>query len=90
MPRAAPQGVGGVGGRRLGASVDDLQDRGLVDATGAFTAEGAALRQRVEDVTDKIALAPWEALGAEGCDELRRLVRPLSQAIVAGGTFGFR
>ena len=29
-----------------------------------------------------------QALGEEGCDELRSLVRPLSQAIVGSGTFG--
>ena len=72
------------------ASVARLGDRGLVDAAGAFTETGAALRQQVEDRTDALALPPWAALGEEGCDELRSLVRPLSEAIVEGGTFGFR
>ena len=40
--------------------------------------------------TDALALPPWEALGEEGCERLRTLVRPLSKAIVASGTFGFR
>ena len=40
--------------------------------------------------TDALALAPWQALGEAGCDELRSLVRPLSKAIVDGGTFGLR
>ena len=57
-------------------------------ASGAFTEAGAALRQQIEDQTDALALAPWAALGEAGCDELRSLVRPLSKAIVSGGTFG--
>lgn len=71
------------------AAVEALADRGLVDADGAFTEAGAALRQHIEDRTDALALAPWEALGADGCDELRGLVRPLSKAIVEGGALGF-
>lgn len=72
------------------ASVAKLHDRGLVDDAGAFTDAGAARRQHIENRTDGLALAPWEALGEEGCDELRTLVRPLSKAIVESGTFGFR
>lgn len=67
------------------ASVARLAARGLVDADGAFTAAGAELRQSIEDRTDALALAPWAALGAEGCDELRALVRPLSKAVIEGG-----
>ena len=69
---------------------EEPEARGLVDAEGAFTEAGAALRQQVEDRTDALALAPWQALGEAGCDELRSLVRPLSKAIVDGGTFGLR
>jgi hypothetical protein len=71
-------------------AVDGLADRGLVDHEGAFTPDGAALRQHIEDRTDALALPPWEALGDAGCDELRELVRPLSKAIVESGTFGLR
>jgi len=72
------------------ASIERLAARGLVDATGAFTEAGASLRQQIEDQTDALALGPWAGLGEEGCDELRSLVRPLSKAIVASGTFGVR
>jgi hypothetical protein len=72
------------------AASDRLAQRGLLDAEGAVTDAGVALRQRVEDGTDAAALAPWIHLGAHACDELRSLVRPLSQAIVASGTFGLR
>jgi hypothetical protein len=42
----------------------------------------------VEDRTDELALAPWRHLGRDGCDRLRALVRPFSQAIVGSGSFG--
>ena len=71
------------------AALAGLAERGLVDDAGAFTPEGAALRQHVEDRTDVLALAPWAALGQAGCDELRALVRPLSRAIVERSSFGF-
>jgi hypothetical protein len=67
------------------ASVGRLSARGIVSPDGSFTEAGTALRQHIEDRTDALAMAPWEALGAEGCDELRNLVRPLSKAIVGSG-----
>lgn len=70
------------------ASVVRLGERGLLRPDGSFTDAGAALRQHIEDRTDALALAPWEELGADACDELRGLVRPLSKAIVTGGGLG--
>jgi hypothetical protein len=90
VARAALQTTRGWRDEDWHASVDRLAARGVVDGEGAFTEVGAALRQHIEDRTDALALAPWEALGADGCDELRSLVRPLSRAIVEGGTFGLR
>ena len=89
VPRAALQTSRRWDDAAWEASVAKLHERGLLDEGGAFTDAGAALRQRVEDQTDALALAPWAALGEEGCDELRSLVRPLSKAIVESGTFGF-
>jgi hypothetical protein len=89
VPRSALQTSRAWGDDAWAASVARLQQRGLVDADGAFTDAGSALRQRIEDQTDVLAVAPWAALGEEGCDELRSLVRPISKAIVASGTFGF-
>jgi helix-turn-helix protein len=88
VPRAALQGSRQWDDASWDASVASLAARGFVDHSGAFTEAGAALRQHIEDRTDALALGPWEALGEEGCAELRSLVRPLSQAIVGSGTFG--
>lgn len=89
VPRLALQTSRHWGDDAWARSVAKLQSAGLVDGDGGFTDRGAALRQHIEDRTDDLALAPWSTLGEEGCDELRRLVRPLSRAIVASGTFGF-
>jgi hypothetical protein len=65
--------------------IDSLASRGLVDADGAFTDAGRALRDGIESRTDELATPPWAAIGEAACDELRRLVRPASKAIVSGG-----
>jgi hypothetical protein len=88
VPRGALQGSRHWDDAAWGAAVAKLGDRGWVQPDGSFTEAGAVLRQQIEDRTDALALPPWEALGEGGCDELRSLVRPLSKAIVAGGTFG--
>jgi hypothetical protein len=88
VPRAALQGTRRWSDDEWDAAVARLGARGLVEPHGSFTEAGAALRQRIEDRTDELALDPWAALGEAGCDELRGLVRPLSKAVVGAGTFG--
>ncbi len=90
VPRAALQTSRAWSDEAWQAAVDRLASRGLVDGNGAFTPDGAALRQTIEDRTDLLAMAPWLHLGSEGCDELRALVRPLSKAVVAATDFTFR
>jgi len=58
---------------------DRLRSRGWLDASGAFTEEGRQRRQWIEDRTDELATAPYDALGQERCDELRALGRPISR-----------
>lgn len=69
------------------ASVDELVERGWLDADEQFTADGLASRQRVEDLTDVLALPAWERLGEDGCARLREICEPLVAAIVANGGF---
>ena len=71
------------------ATVEGLHARGLVEADGSFTDAGRALRDEIEDRTDRLGLQPYEAIGEDGCAELRSLVRPWSTAIVSGDDFGF-
>jgi hypothetical protein len=70
------------------AGEDGLRSRGWLDADGALTEAGRTHRQWVEDRTDALAVPAFEPIGEDGCDRLRTLCRPLSRAIVEGGTFG--
>lgn len=70
------------------ATVERLGSRGWIERSGGLTEAGRAHRDRVEALTDRAALAPWEALGADECDRLRALVRPWSRLIADSGTFG--
>jgi hypothetical protein len=72
------------------AAEDRLRSRGWIDGDGQFTSDGAAQRALIEASTDERSLAPWEALGEDGCDRLRAQVRPWSRTIVSGGVFGGR
>jgi hypothetical protein len=88
VPRAALQSTRAWSDDDWSAAVTRLVERGWVNPDGSFTQAGQDHRQRVEDATDRLALAPWEQLGQDGCDRLRALGRPLSQAILGAGTFG--
>jgi hypothetical protein len=62
-----------------------LRDRGLLDADGALTEEGVAVRDRVEDATEAAARGPWEHLGPEKTARLEELCRGLSKRVVEAG-----
>ena len=50
-----------------------------------LTDEGRAGREAIEQLTDELALPPYEHLGQEGADRLRELLTPLSKAVIAAG-----
>jgi hypothetical protein len=87
VPRTALQSTRQWADGAWDAATASLVERGLV-AGDSLTDAGRAHRQHVEDLTDELALAPWAHLGADGCDRLRALGRPWSQAVVGTGTFG--
>lgn len=70
-----------------GATVADLVDRGVLTSEAGLTAEGSALRRRVEEATHRMAVQPWEALGEEGATRLAELGWPWVQGAVANGAF---
>jgi hypothetical protein len=55
----------------------------------ALSTDGHSVRQRIEDVTDRRAVFPYQALGEEGCTELRTLARPFSRAVVEAAGLNF-
>ncbi len=64
------------------AATQGLRERGWLTPESTLTDEGKAHRDKVEQLTDQLALAPWQHLGDAKCDRLRELGRPLSRAII--------
>ncbi|MFI0242640.1 hypothetical protein [Streptomyces sp. NPDC016845] len=67
------------------AARERLAARGLLDADGAATDAGHALRAEVERRTDELAASPWQALGAEGTTRLADLLGPLWLEVLGSG-----
>lgn len=66
----------------LGAAVTQLQDRGLLDATGARTTQGTALHARLESATDRASAAAWTACGPTGVTALADALMLLLEAVL--------
>ena len=69
------------------AARDRLASRGWVDAEGNATERGRDWRDEVEWRTDRLAEAPWLALGAERAQRLAELTVPLLGAALNTGLF---
>ncbi|MFD9819223.1 SCO6745 family protein [Streptomyces violascens] len=68
------------------AAAGRLRERGLLDGEGELTEAGVALRADLEDRTDRLDLAPYELLGAQGVARLTELAKGfLVAAALAGG-----
>jgi hypothetical protein len=63
-----------------------LQARGWIDASGAVTDAGRAVRDRLEDTTNRLAAPIVAGMGAEAAGELIGLLRPLAEAVIESGT----
>ncbi|MFD7261482.1 hypothetical protein [Streptomyces sp. NPDC059874] len=71
----------------LDAAADRLRARGVLDADGALTEQGAALRERLESETDRLDVAPYEHLGAAGLARLAELGGAIVHKAMAAGAF---
>lgn len=69
------------------AAADRLRERGILDADGALTEAGAALRKGIEGETDRLGAAPWAHLGAPGCARLGEIGGGLVRVLLAAGCF---
>ncbi|MFF6776701.1 hypothetical protein ACFY8W_24580 [Streptomyces sp. NPDC012637] len=67
-----------------------LLERGILDADGELTAQGAELRRAVEADTDRLDVAPYEHLGAEGTRRLTELAGAFSKVVLEGGGLPLR
>jgi DNA-binding MarR family transcriptional regulator len=69
---------------RYAAFVDALAGRGWVDASSpklSLTAEGGALRQEIEEATERYYMFPWTALNPTDLQALRRLLERFAHAL---------
>ena len=64
-----------------------LRERGLLDASGALTDQGWALRARVESDTDVLGHAPWASIGAHATARLGEVGGRLVTGLLEGGVF---
>jgi hypothetical protein len=67
------------------AATERLRRRGWLGEDGRLSEAGAEARQALEEDTDRLALGPCRAIGAEGVARLIELVRPLAGRIVEQG-----
>ncbi|WP_219413954.1 SCO6745 family protein [Pseudonocardia nigra] len=68
-------------------AVAALRDRGVLDADGALTVEGAGLRKQIEHDTDRLGADPWAHLGAEAAARLGELGGTLVRALLTAACF---
>ena len=73
---------------QLSALVDGMKARGLVADDGGFTQAGRETKQRIEALTDDLAVAPYAILDAAELDELTATLEPLAAALVAAQDWG--
>ena len=65
--------------------ITGLAERGLLTADGELTAAGRALKDDVEERTDRIALAAYATLSDDELQQLLAALTPLARAVVAAG-----
>ena len=68
---------------RLAAVVDGLRGRGLVDAAGGFTDAGREIKERIEALTDELAVQAYDVLSVDELDELIAGLEPIAVAVQA-------
>jgi hypothetical protein len=66
-----------------------MAERGWLDHSGAITERGREVRAAVEDLTDRLAMAPWHLLGDDATGRLYDLLEPLSRQIIEAGGVPF-
>ncbi|MFB6717478.1 hypothetical protein [Streptomyces sp. NPDC056358] len=68
-------------------ATERLRGRGILDGEGELTDAGVALRAELEDVTDRMDLAPYEHLGEQGVARLTELGRGFLFTAASAGAF---
>ncbi len=66
---------------------DALRERGWMADDGTLTEEGTRERDAIEEMTDRVAAAPYERLGRDDTARLFELARPLAVALNDNGGY---
>ncbi|MFF8442061.1 hypothetical protein ACF07U_14395 [Streptomyces californicus] len=71
------------------AACERLRERGLLEAgeQPVLTEAGTALRAEIEEATDRMDVAPYAHLGADGVERLTELARGFLRTATAAGAF---
>ena len=80
MPRDLMQLARGWTDEEWDASLARLQDRGLLGADGRITDAGLDALALAEEVTDRLAQEPWDAVGPAAASRFVELATPLAAA----------
>jgi hypothetical protein len=86
VPRSTLQPNRGWTDEEWDAATGRLRARGLLKKDDTLTEEGRAVRNQVEDDTDRLAEEPWRRLGADSTERLFELMHPIASAVVSSGT----
>jgi hypothetical protein len=84
--RPMAQSTRGWSDEEWAAGVAGLEARGLV-ADGGLTEAGRQLRAAVEEETDRLSAAPFEALGTERTERVAELAGLLTGRLIANGAY---
>ena len=80
MTREALQPNRGWGDLEWEVAEERLAEQGLLGRDRRITQEGLDTLARAEEITDRLAQEPWDAVGGEAADRFAELATPLAQA----------
>jgi hypothetical protein len=73
---------------QLSGLIERMRIRGLLEDEATFTRAGRQAKDRVEALTDKLAVVPYEVLETAELDELITALEPLARRLVAAQEWG--
>jgi len=93
LPVSFLRATRGWSGDEWAEATERLVERGWLRPGGtaehlALSEEGSAVRQSIEEATDRLSVVAYEAIGEDGCDLLRGLARPWSRTVVDASGMG--
>ena len=73
---------------QLAAVIDGLRQRGLIGDDGWLSESGRAVKQRVESLTDDLAVKPYKILAPGELDEVTKALEPIAELLLAAQEWG--